>query len=51
MLTRKFGKFLKKKGRDKVHSTKMYNFRKPVESSSSNFTYFDCGKQGHIKTI
>jgi len=47
LLTRKFNKFLKKKRKDKSQPLKRYNNKKV--DKSSNFTYFGCGKQGHIK--
>jgi len=46
LLTRKFSKFLKKKGKYKNQQRKRYT--KKVDNSS-NFTSFGCSKQGHIK--
>ena len=42
LLTKRFSRFLKKKGRDKTQQKKRYP--KPNESNSSNYTYFGCGK-------
>ncbi|XP_068466509.1 uncharacterized protein [Phaseolus vulgaris] len=47
LLTRKFNRFLKKKGRDRTQQKRRYP--KPNESNSSNYTCFGCGKTGHIK--
>ena len=47
LLTRKFSRFLKKKGRDRTQQEKMYP--KPNESNFSNYICFGCGKTGHIK--
>jgi len=47
LLTRKFSKFLKIKGKYKSQPSKRYN-KKKVDNSN-NFTCFGCGKQGHIK--
>jgi len=47
LLTRKFSRFLNKKGRDRTQQKKRYP--KPNESNSSNYTCFGCGKPGHIK--
>jgi len=47
MLTRRFNKFLRKKGKEKNQQTKRYT--KKTDSNSSNFTCFGCGKQGNIK--
>jgi len=46
LLVKRFGKYLKKKGRK--GNQKRYT-SKQSESNSSNFTYYNCGKQGHIK--
>jgi len=48
LLTKKFNKFLKKKNRERFQPKKINSF-KHNESSSSNFTFFICGKLGHIK--
>ena len=47
LLTRKFSKFLKKKGKEKSQSFKRYNNKKV--DNSTNITCFGCGKQGHKK--
>ena len=47
LLTRKFSKFLKKKGKDRTQQKRRYP--KLNESNSSNYTCFGCGKTGHIK--
>jgi len=47
LLTGKFSKFLKKKGKDKSQPFKRYNNKKIY--NSNNITFFGCGKQGHIK--
>ncbi|XP_068486408.1 uncharacterized protein [Phaseolus vulgaris] len=47
LLTRKFSKFLNKKGRDRTQQKRRYP--KLNESNSSNYTCFGCGKTGHIK--
>ena len=47
MLTRRFQKFLKKKGKEKNQQAKRYN-RKSY-SHSINFICFGCWKQGHTK--
>ena len=47
LLTRKFSRFLKKKGRDRTQQKRRYP--KPNDSYSSNYTCFGCGKTGHIK--
>ena len=49
MLTRKFGKFLKKNNKDKAQPSNRYNSKKPIDFNSSNYTCFGCGKQGHTK--
>ena len=46
-MTRNFKKFLKKKWKEKNEQPKRNN--KKFDVGSSNFTYFRCGKQGHIK--
>ena len=43
LLVKRFGKYLKSKGNPKRYTSK-HN-----ESNSSNFTCYNCGKQGHIK--
>jgi len=47
MLTRKFSKFLRKRGKEKNQQTKRYT--KKTDLISTNLTCFGCGKQGHIK--
>ena len=47
LLTRKFSKFLKKKGKEKSQPFKRYNNKKV--DNSTNITCFGCGKQGHVK--
>ena len=47
MLTRKFSKFLRRKGKLKNQQVKRYT--KKTDLISSNLTCFGCGKQGHIK--
>jgi len=47
MLTRKFSKFLRKRGKEKNQQTKRYT--KKTDLNSTNLTCFGCGKQGHIK--
>ena len=47
LLTKRFNRFLKKKGRDRTQQKRRYP--KPNESNSSNYTCFGCGKTGHIK--
>ncbi|XP_068504291.1 uncharacterized protein [Phaseolus vulgaris] len=49
LLTRKFDKFLKKNNRDKNQPSNMYNSNNVNEFNSTNYTYFGCGKQEHIK--
>jgi len=49
LLTRKFGKFLKKNNRDKAQSSNMYNNKKTTLFNYANYTCYRCGKQGHIK--
>jgi len=49
LLTRKFGKFLKKQSRDKVQPSNRYNNKKITYFNFLNYTCFGCGKQGHIK--
>ena len=46
LLTRKFSKFLKKKGKEKNQQGKRYTKNVNI---SSNFTCFECGKQVQIK--
>ena len=48
LLTKRFSRFLKKKGRDRTQQKKRYP--KPNESNSSNYTCVGCGKTGHIKS-
>jgi len=47
LLTRKFSKFLKKN--NKNQSSNKYNSKKLNDFNANNYTYFGCGKQGHIK--
>ena len=47
LLTKRFNRFLKKKGKDRTQQKRRYP--KPNESNSSNYTCFCCGKTGHIK--
>jgi len=47
MLTRKFSKFLRKKGKEKNQQSK--RDIKKTNSNAANFTCFGCEKQGHIK--
>ena len=47
LLVKRFGKYLKRKG-SKGHSKRYTSKRN--ESNSSNFTCYNCGKQGHIKS-
>jgi len=47
LLTRKFSKFLKKRGKEKSQPLKRYNNKKV--DNSTNITCFGCGKQGHIR--
>ena len=47
LLTKRFSRFLKKKGRDRTQQKRRYP--KPNESNSSNYTCFGFGKTGHIK--
>ena len=47
MLTRKFGKFLRKKGKGINQQTKRYS--KKSNLNSTNLTCFGCGRQRHIK--
>ena len=47
MLTRKFSKFLRKRGKEKNKQTKRYT--KKTDLNSTNLTCFGCGRQGHIK--
>ena len=42
MLTRKFNKFLRKKGKEKNQQPKRYT--KKIDSNSANYTCFGCGK-------
>ena len=49
MLTRKFSKFLRKRGKDKNQQTKRYT--KKTDLNSTNLTCFGCGKEGHIKAM
>ncbi|XP_068500110.1 uncharacterized protein [Phaseolus vulgaris] len=49
LLTRKFGKFLKKNNKDKNQPSNKYNSKNVNEFNSINYTCFGCGKQGHIK--
>ncbi|XP_068466321.1 uncharacterized protein [Phaseolus vulgaris] len=48
LLTRKFSKFLKKNN-NKNQSSNRYNNKKLNDFNANNYTYFGCGKQGHIK--
>ena len=48
LLTRKFSRFLRKKNRDRTQQRKRYS-KQPIDSNSSNYTCFGCGKPGHIK--
>ena len=45
-MVRKFGKFLKK-WKDKKFSK---SYKKVDDNNNNNNTYFECGKQGHIKS-
>jgi len=45
-LTKKFNRFLKKKGKDKAQSSKWYNSKKSTDSNNSNYTYFDVENKG-----
>ena len=47
LLTKRFNRFLKKKGRDRNQHKRRYP--KPNESNSSNYTCIGCGKTQHIK--
>jgi len=47
LLTKRFQKFIKMKGKMKNQQNKRYN--KKYDSSSTRFTCFGCGKQRHIK--
>jgi len=47
MLTRRFNKFLKKKGKEKHQQVKRYN--RKTNSGSTNLNCSPCGKQRHIK--
>jgi len=47
LLTRRFQKFIKTKGKMKNQRSKRYN--KKLDSNSTKFTCFGCGKQGHMK--
>jgi len=47
LLTRKFSKFLKKKGKEKSQPFKKYNNKKV--DNFTNITCFGCGKRGHKK--
>ena len=47
LLTRKFTKFLRKRGKEKNQQTKRYI--KKTYLNSTNLTCFGCGQQGHIK--
>jgi len=47
LLTRKFGKFLKKNNRDKNQPSNRYNNKN--DFNSTNYTCFGCGKHGYIK--
>jgi len=47
MLTRKFNKFMKKRGKDKNQQRKKYT--KKAYSNYANFTCFGYGKQGYIE--
>ena len=49
LLTKKFGKFLKKKSREKNQPSNRYNSKKVNEFNFTNYTWFGCGKQGDIK--
>ena len=49
LLTRKFGKFLKKNNRDKSQPSNRYNSKKVNDFNSTNYTCFGYGKQGYIK--
>jgi len=44
-MLRKFGKFLRKSKDGKL--SKSY---KKIENNNKNYTCFECGKQGHIKS-
>jgi len=48
LLTKRFSRFLKKKGRDRTQQKRKYH--KLNELNSSNYTCFGCGKTGHIKS-
>ena len=48
LVTRKFNKFLKKNN-NKNQSSNRYNNKKLNDFNANNYTYFGCGKQGHIK--
>jgi len=47
MLTKRFNKFLKKRGQEKNQQAKRYSGK--IDYGFTNFTCFSCGKQGHIK--
>jgi len=47
LLTRRFQKFIKMKGKMKNQQSKRYN--KKSDNGSTKFTYFGCGKHGHMK--
>jgi len=47
LLTRRFHKFIKMKGKMKNQQSKRYN--KKLDSNPTKFTYFGCGKQGQMK--
>jgi len=47
LLTRKFQKFIKMKGKVKNRQSKRYN--KKSDNGSTKFAYFGYGKQGHMK--
>lgn len=47
-LVMKFGKFLQReKKKDLIKGIDLW--RRETPTSNQNFTYFECGKQGHIK--
>jgi len=48
LLTKKFNRFLKKKNRERSQSKRRY-ISKLNESNSTNYTFFCCGKPGHIE--
>jgi len=49
LLIKMFGKFLRKRNKDKLKSSNKYNSKKTTDFNSLNYTCFGYGKQGHIK--